>query len=1609
MQKFELQINNILNVHEQYDSILSLNSVLTVLSEYYLATAILSMAIFFSISPKIQSKSFKQTKFSLFSSISFQFNYLAILIIFFYCFLSVKQNFLFLSDFVSFNNSLHNDFISLLAKLIIGISSLIYLIFVQQFLTDQKLNYFEYYILILTSILGLCLLCCSDDLLTAYLAIELQSLSFYVLASFKRNSNYSVESGVKYFILGSFSTIIFLFGSNLIYGLSGSISIVDFKDLFIWVFSANSFFLSFESISKALESFQDKTFKLDDDIKDLQTIYDKFLILKNNTSLNSSDLNNLLLELNGNKTLSPEETIDNNKLNLYQNISQKMIEIANQIDNSSYYYYKNHLDNEKEISSSLQFTKDLLIDSLTQNSAVWFMSDMQNLGNEYEDTLDFKQDLYSINSYSDLLDKFKYNWFFIENPINYSDDLEYMSSILTKNQTVRDIDEFFYFNHLSHSLDMSQEISNPINSINNLDFSEKFILISKKLKLLGYISCEDANLILSEIQILLDTKMLSDNKLLETNLFSENEINLYKTFSEILVENFKKNSSDLEDFKKLDSFAEISNNCSKILLFLDSFYSPVENSINSQCFKDNSVLNNYTDLSSCLSKSLVIDTNKIIFDYLNTIVSFIVYSVNNQDIYMDSDIKNLVINEDLKLNSDKEKLAHLKIIAKKFELFGQKTTLSLQEAKSIFLGSKDLLTSNYYTSEKANLYEVIANSMKSNYNQDSSIFTDRIERLKNSNEFSYLISTFKSSFLELKKTLNGCILALDSSDKKSEIMLDSVLNYSKDSLNIGLLEKNFSFKLFDKQELENLHYNLTLVDKFYDLDSENVLSVYSNKLLNNSNEINLSDLPQIDSEKYYSIYEKCINTFKVKNDSELLCSQIIDNNVVDLVSSKKTWVLEPEIVYYTNIATVFNYMLYYLEPSEFFDNFNNSNINVDNCENNLKLILYKLETFNKETHFSLKETEVLFSLFNKENINFVETSDICHKISEKIQDIFSDEKNSCDDLLLLKFNSLKKLESFNNFESVFSNSLIMLNNTSWNFLKDSNLLSICTNLLEKYVNILSIFSVKEGNVSCFLTDNINSLNHQNSTQEILKDFLTEQNYLIFLKDITIIFNYLPYFLSSNEIYDNFSWLPNYLTNEQKYNFLNFIIFKLKNFNNDFFLTKWEFELLINEMKEIYTNLTDLEKKKLYLELSNILESTFNKSCNDVLFSKLDLSQSENYKEFSSNRQFISEMIGFYSGIKELLVESELKHDIMSKTLSSMYTNENIYLQYNIGSNTNLLLNDIKSIPNNFTQNNELYVISISHILTLFSLFFDFSYNLSETSNFVFDTALIELGVLIVLISLFFKLALSPFHLWSPDVYEGSPSSSTFFFTVISKLSIFVFLLKICYVSFYSIIIDWQFYSLIVAILSILVGSIGGLKQRKFKSILAYSSISNMGLILISFSAGNFEGIKAFFYYFIIYIISGLAVWSIFLLLKLKKKIPSEKHNKDLGDFSLLQELNVILAYASVITLFTIAGIPPMVGFLAKVSVFLSLTEASMYFLALISILSSVIATFFYIRVLKVIFFENVLVGKLFYPTNSKDNIIRSILFFLMLFLFISPALPSFFAYKTTLFLNKNFY
>merc|ERR1712127_920480 len=181
------------------------------------------------------------------------------------------------------------------------------------------------------------------------------------------------------------------------------------------------------------------------------------------------------------------------------------------------------------------------------------------------------------------------------------------------------------------------------------------------------------------------------------------------------------------------------------------------------------------------------------------------------------------------------------------------------------------------------------------------------------------------------------------------------------------------------------------------------------------------------------------------------------------------------------------------------------------------------------------------------------------------------------------------------------------------------------------------------------------------------------------------------------------------------------------------------------------------------------------------------------------------------------------------------------------------------------------------------------------------------------------------------------------------------------------------------------------EQRKLKTLLAYSSISHMGYPLIAFNSGTSEGLQMLISYLLIYTLSGLCIWSIFILTRLKN-FHSKKQNKDLTDIVSLSKANKMLAIFFSISLLSIAGFPPMIGFLVKIGLFLTAIESSMFFLALISILCSVIATFYYIRIIKIMYFEKVIVGKLYYPITSNKGIIISLLFISLIFLFINPTL-----------------
>ena len=273
----------------------------------------------------------------------------------------------------------------------------------------------------------------------------------------------------------------------------------------------------------------------------------------------------------------------------------------------------------------------------------------------------------------------------------------------------------------------------------------------------------------------------------------------------------------------------------------------------------------------------------------------------------------------------------------------------------------------------------------------------------------------------------------------------------------------------------------------------------------------------------------------------------------------------------------------------------------------------------------------------------------------------------------------------------------------------------------------------------------------------------------------------------------------------------------------------------------------------------------------------------------------------------------------------------------------------------------------------------------------FDLSFSEIGLTFILFSIFIKLSAAPFHLWSLDVYEGSPTNSTIFFAVISKLSLFVLLTRLCYCGFIEFKECWQFHTLIVGVLSIFVGSFGGLKQRKLKTLIAYSSTSHMGYCLVAFSATS-ASVQFIFFYMIVYMLSNLCVWAIILTLRVRRKISLNKYSKELGDLALLRKSNPSLAIALAFTMFSMAGIPPMLGFVAKMSLFIPIVSINYYAVALASILISVVSTFYYIRIVKVLYFENLIIGQLFYSASGPKVTILSILVFLLIFLFLNPTL-----------------
>jgi len=226
------------------------------------------------------------------------------------------------------------------------------------------------------------------------------------------------------------------------------------------------------------------------------------------------------------------------------------------------------------------------------------------------------------------------------------------------------------------------------------------------------------------------------------------------------------------------------------------------------------------------------------------------------------------------------------------------------------------------------------------------------------------------------------------------------------------------------------------------------------------------------------------------------------------------------------------------------------------------------------------------------------------------------------------------------------------------------------------------------------------------------------------------------------------------------------------------------------------------------------------------------------------------------------------------------------------------------------------------------------------------------GIVFIIVGLAFKISAVPFHMWAPDVYEGSPTSVTLFFTMVPKIAALTVFIRFLYVPFLNLIDQWQMIIIFLSIASMLFGAIAAIGQTNIKRLIAYSSIGHVGYTLAGLTTGSNEGIQSSIIYISIYIVMNLAFFSCLLMLK-----RNNKYFEDIEDLSGLSKNHPLLSISLLIILFSLAGIPPLAGFFAKFYVFKAVLEQSMYFLAIVGLLSTVVAAFYYLRIIKIIYFD----------------------------------------------------
>ena len=227
------------------------------------------------------------------------------------------------------------------------------------------------------------------------------------------------------------------------------------------------------------------------------------------------------------------------------------------------------------------------------------------------------------------------------------------------------------------------------------------------------------------------------------------------------------------------------------------------------------------------------------------------------------------------------------------------------------------------------------------------------------------------------------------------------------------------------------------------------------------------------------------------------------------------------------------------------------------------------------------------------------------------------------------------------------------------------------------------------------------------------------------------------------------------------------------------------------------------------------------------------------------------------------------------------------------------------------------------------------------------------GLVFVMVGLAFKVSAVPFHMWTPDVYEGAPTPVTAFFAVAPKIAAIALFVRVMVGPFGELVVQWQQIVVVISILSMLLGAFAAIAQSNIKRLMAYSSIGHVGFALVGLAAGTEEGVRGVIIYMAIYLAMNVGTFACILCMRVNGRMV-----EGIEDLAGLSKTNPGMALVLAVFMFSMAGIPPMAGFFGKLYVFLAAIDAGLITLAVIGVLSSVVSAFYYIRIVKLMYFDD---------------------------------------------------